>query len=176
MNKLVLLLALTVGLLTSPAWGQTPITPNAPDKTYRTAYSIACGGSGDCATIYFTSKAIKVREVFISKPSVGITVSLIVRSTADSGGTLGTVPTAVSMDPNDVAATATLAVYTAAPTAGTSVGLIGLLTLASTDTWVRPFGMVNSKPLILSAAAQGLAINVSGAATITVNLEWTEAQ
>ncbi len=170
----IALLLLTFNFQLSTLFGQTPVLIRAPDRTYRAAYSVACGGAGDCATIYFASKTVRVRQVLVSKPSAGITVSLIVRSAVDTGGTAGTIPTAVSMDSGDAAATATLAVYTAAPTAGATVGSVGLLTMATTDTWVQSFGTLNSKALALQAAGQGLAINVSGAATITVNLEWTE--
>jgi hypothetical protein len=171
--RLAPVLLLSAFCLLSSAFAQTPTTTALPLRTYRAAYSVACGGAGDCATIYYSSKIIRVRQVVV-QPSTAITVSLIVRSAADSGGTTSTVPTAVSMDTNDIAATATLATYTGAPTAGSTVGSVALLPLAANSTWVQSFGMVNSKSLVLQSAGQGLAVNVSGAATIYVNLEWTE--
>jgi hypothetical protein len=144
-----------------------------PPTAYRVGFQVACGGAGDCVTIYYASKTVRVREVWISKPSNAITVSMNLHSALDSGGT-ATNPVGVPLDSQDATATAVVSAYTAAPTAGTSLGTIAMLPMATTDTWVQDFGALNDKALALQAAGQGLAIYVSGAATITVNLEWSE--
>lgn len=110
----------------------------------------------------------------------------IVRSTVDTAGTK-TNPTAVPLDSNDPAATATVAAYTANPTLGTTVATVRadkvLLALTGTptqpDRLVWDFGNRPSKDLVLRGAAQQFAINLNGVAIanatlIDIAIEWTE--
>jgi hypothetical protein len=152
---------------------QVLTTTGKPPGTYRVAFSVACGGQGDCATVYYGGKTVRIREVWISKPSTAATVSLNFHSAADSGGT-STNPTGVAMDTGDASPTAVVTAYTAAPTAGASYGTIAMLSMATTDTWVQDWGTLSDKALVLQAPGQGLAIYVSTATTLIINLEWSE--
>ncbi len=152
---------------------QVPVSDLMPPHAYRVGFQVVCAGAGDCVTIGYASKTLRVREVWVAKPSNAITVSLNLHSAADSGGT-STTPAGVPLNSNDLAATGVVTAYTAAPTAGTSVGTIAMLPMATTDTWVQDFGTLNDEVLALQSTGQALAVYVSGAATITVNLEWSE--
>lgn len=113
-------------------------------------------------------------------------VQLVKRSTADSGGT-PTPLAAVPHDSNDGAATATANSYAAAPTPGTLVGAIRAqqinLSAAGSGGAAVPvefdFGTVNDKAIVLNGAAEGLYLNLNGAAmpagtVLNVFVEWTE--
>jgi len=125
--------------------------------------------SGTCAT---TAKAV---NFFIAK-----------YSTAASGGTTGTAPAIVPHDSTNAAATATVAVYTADPTAGTAVGNIatGNLFMAVTGSTVAPglyaasFGDRPSQDIVLRGTSQQLGISLNGENTATsvvdVVVEFTE--
>lgn len=125
--------------------------------------------SGTCAT---TAKDI---NFFIAK-----------YSTAATGGTAGTAPTIVPYDSSSAAATATVAVYTADPTAGTLVGNLrtGNLFMAVTGSTVLPglyvanFGDRPSQDVVLRGATQQLAISLNGENTATsvmdITFEWVE--
>lgn len=125
--------------------------------------------SGTCAT---TAKDV---NFFIAK-----------YSTAATGGTTGTAPTIAPHDANSAAATAAIAVYTADPTAGTSVGTIraGNLFMAVTGSTVATgmyaanFGDRPSQDLVLRGTAQQIGISLNGENTATsvmdVVVEWIE--
>ena len=125
--------------------------------------------SGTCAT---TAKDI---NFFIAK-----------YSTAATGGTAGTAPTIAPHDSASAAATATIGVYTADPTAGTSVGNIrsGNLQLAvtagttATGLYVASFGDRPSQAIVLRGIAQqiGISLNAENTATTVMDIvvEWTE--
>lgn len=125
--------------------------------------------SGTCAT---TAKDI---NFFIAK-----------YSTAASGGTTGTAPTIAPYDSTSSAASATIAVYTADPTAGTSVGNIraGNLFMAvtgsttATGLYIAEFGNRPSQAVTLRGTSQQLGISLNGENTATsvmdIFIEWTE--
>lgn len=125
--------------------------------------------SGTCAT---TAKDI---NFFIAK-----------YSTAATGGTAGTAPTIAPHDSSSSAATAAIAVYTADPTAGTSVGNIrtGNLFMAvtagttSTGLYVADFGTRPAQSLVLRGATQQIGISLNGENTATsvidIFVEFTE--
>lgn len=125
--------------------------------------------SGTCAT---TAKDI---NFFIAK-----------YSTAATGGTAGTAPTIVPHDSTSSAATATAAVYTADPTAGTLVGNVrsGNMFMSVTGGTVAPglyiadFGNRPAQAIVLRGATQQLAISLNAENTATsvidINLEITE--
>jgi hypothetical protein len=113
-------------------------------------------------------------------------VQLVKRATADTGGT-PTALTAVSHDSNDGAATAAVSSFAAAPAAGTLVGAIRAqqinLSAAGSGGAAVPveldFGTVNDKSIVLNSAAEGLYLNLAGAAmpagcVLNVFVEWSE--
>jgi len=113
-------------------------------------------------------------------------VQLIKRSTADAGGTPSAL-TAVSHDSNDAAATAAVSTFAAAPTPGTAAGAIRAqqinLSAAGSGGAAVPvefdFGTVNDKSIVLNSAAEGLYLNLNGAAmpagtVLNVFVEWSE--
>src|SRR3972149_3492563 len=81
-----------------------PVPAAALPATYRAAFSFAAV-SGDALVIFgVTGKVIKITEIGIAKPSASETVQVILRRTADSGGT-STLATNVPLDPNDTLVT-----------------------------------------------------------------------
>lgn len=133
-----------------------------------------------------STKTIKVTRVTVSglATTAGtMDVTLMQRSTADSGGTC-TTPTIVPEDSNDSAATGVLTTCTANPTTGTAVGGIADQKLdfgvaGAAANIVFDFGNRPSKEPTLRGAAAGLAIYLNGQAvptggTISYTIEWTE--
>ena len=113
------------------------------DGTLTSHISLEGGKATYCATItglvppaaatdIFTiigsaTKTIRISRIQFSgraTAAAACDVSIVKRSTADTGGTPGTVPTIVPLDSTDAAATAVCATYTAVPTLGTAVGAI----------------------------------------------------
>ena len=154
-----------------PAAAQSLVQQSALLSTYRASFTVACGGAGDCVTISPVSHPVSIRQIWISKPTNAITVSLILRKTADTGGT-STAGAGFPLDDSDAAATPSIKLYTVAPTAGTAIGTLMAQPLATTDTLVETLGTSNDKPAILNT--QNFAISVSGAATIQGYVEWTQ--
>jgi hypothetical protein len=112
-----------------------------------------------------------------------VLMSLIKRSTANTGGTSSGAGTPPPHDASDGAANSSPILYTANPTPGTSLNSLrsDYVFLGSTTTApqriVWDFGDTG-KPIVLTGTAQGLAINL-GSTTITggalsVSVEWFE--
>ena len=135
------------------------------------------------------SKRVRVLRLAVSGRATAanqLDVQLIKRSSADTGGT-PTALAAVSHDSNDGAASATVNTYAAAPTAGTPVGAIRAqqinLSAAGSGGAAVPvefdFGTVNDKAIVLNTAAEGIYLNLNGAAmpagtVLNVFVEWSE--
>jgi hypothetical protein len=149
---------------------------------YASAADIAmlCGSSS--ATIRATRVAVSGRSTAANQ----IDVSLIKRSTADTGGTQSSL-TAVPHDSVDAAATATGVTFGSAPTAGITVGTIRAqqinLSAAGSGGATTPFewdfGVVIDKSVVLRGSGQCVALNLGGAAVpagtaLDIFLEWTE--
>lgn len=131
------------------------------------------------------TKTIRVLQVHISGvcgSAVSVDVSLVRRSTANSGGTSAT-PTVTTFDTNNAAGTAVALSYTANPTTGTLVGAIrsaklnlGLTSAAGSITW--DFSTRNSQAVVLRGTAQGLAVNLNGVSItsglLDIFVEYTE--
>ena len=180
--------AVPCGGATTPA----VVTPSTNVPTYSAGFDITgyatptdlwsiCGSS---------TKTVRVRRVELSgtaTTSTSVDVALIMRSTADTGGT-PTALTKVPMDASNAASTAALNSYGSAPTLGTTIGDIrdAQLTLppAASSTpaltyLVWDFGGRGQQPPALHGAAQCLAFNFFGAALpagmkISTSVEWTE--
>jgi len=128
------------------------------------------------------TKAVRVLRIEIWALTTAATttcleVQLIKRSTANAGGTTTGSPTGVAHDSADAAATALLLCYTVNPTTpGTSLGIIrdaklqpALSPSTATDfptlePLVWEFGVTPGKCPVLHGVAEGLAINLAGAA------------
>ena len=90
------------------------------------------------ATDFFTvtgsaAHTIVIRNVScvgVSTAAASIPVQLVLRSTANTGGT-STAPTMSPMDSSDPAATAVVAAYTANPTLGTLIGSVDVAMLST---------------------------------------------
>jgi hypothetical protein len=157
-------------------------------------YSAAATGfaSAASATDVFTitgsgSKTIRVHSLRVSASTtsgsaIKLNISLIRRSTADSGGT-AVAATVVKNDTDNAAGTATVNHYTANPTLGTAVGTMRAVSIAVANNGING-GNVNfdfaaqGQPIILRGTSQQLAVNF-GAVTITgaivsIFAEWSE--
>ena len=140
--------------------------------TYRASFSFAAV-SGDALVLFgVAGKVIKVTEIVIAKPSAQETVLIVKRGTVDSGGT-STLQTVIPLDSNDPLSATPVRAYTAAPTAGASLGNIARCVVAATDVLEITFGD-KGKYLTLRAANECLAINVDATATLPGYIEWTE--
>lgn len=157
-------------------------------------YSAAITGLATAvsATDVFTltgsaTKTIRVTKVEVSGIATAagaFTIQLLKRSTADTAGTSST-PTRVPHDSTSGAATATVLAYTANPTTGNLIGLVGLRKITLTTA---AGGLVNvpqyldytrnEKAVILRGTSEVLAVNLNGV-TVTggafdVAVTWTE--
>lgn len=168
------------------------------DDPNRTSYSatklglVVAASATDIATLTGSAtKIIRVTHVEYSGLATTILntdVQLIVRTTADTGGT-STAPAAIPHDQNAAAATAAVAVYTANPTVndGTARPIrsqkalhnLAAPTAGSESTRVVwDFMNRPSQAIVLRGVAQQLAINLNGATiagpSVDVSFEWTE--
>lgn len=126
----------------------------------------------------------KIRVTATATAVQGNRITLIKRSTANTGGTL-VANTAVPYDSADVAATASVVHYTAAPTSGTAAGqvrtasyLIPTATSLYNSEMIFEFVENEGNPLVLRGTAEGLGI-VFGVAPgagnlISISVEWDE--
>lgn len=153
---------------------------------FASALSLA-GVAGDTFVLTGSaSKTLRIRRVTVSglvTTAAMIDLSVIKRTTADTAGTAGTAPTIGAMDSNNSAASGTVAVYTAAPTAGTSAGTIFAQKYLPQANTVVPMIMNKewfsdlSQAPVLRGVAQQLAINLSAApagGSWDISIEWTE--
>jgi hypothetical protein len=157
-------------------------------RTYSASANVAAAAA---ATDIFTitgsaTTTVYVTQVIVSgiQTTAGLSdVQLIVRSTADTGGTSGAA-TAVPHDSTDAAATATVLAYTANPTTGTPVGTFrrGYVPVAGATSVVNPLVIFDfgkrGRPLTLRGITQVLAVNLGGATlaggTFDISIEWYE--
>ena len=128
------------------------------------------------ASILGTATAASIYDLYLTK-----------RTTANTGGT-STAPVATPSDTSDAAATATLALYTANPSAlGTGLTLeaskvylpAGSAPAGSATAREYIFGNRNDKAPVLRGVAESIAFNFAGqavpnGASIYLTIEWTE--
>lgn len=180
--------------VTASAMAQFQPTPSNPTRnsTYKASAIVTTAAS---ATDIFTIKGSASRVVTVTSiecsglatTAGAAPLSLIKRSTANSGGT-SSAPTAVPVQSSLPAATAVVAAYTANPTVGTAVGTVGSkiigLPLAATGVGSGvSWDFVSSgfsQPIVLRGAAQSLSVNGGGAtlaagATLGCTITWTES-
>lgn len=134
------------------------------------------------------SKTVLLKSISISGINTNnsnVSVVLLKRSTANSGGT-STTPTVVPHDSNNPAGTAVIRSYTANPTTGTLVGNIAAVyiffpLLGSTNVSQQFVYDVTQgvQPLTLRGTSEVYSINLQGATitgttTISVRFTWSE--
>lgn len=137
------------------------------------------------------SKTIRVTRIEVSGIATTIldtTVRLLLRTTADTGGT-STAPAAYPHDSLSAAATATLAAYTANPTVNDGTNrllrasklLFNLAAPSAGSESGRLIWDAGDRPaqaFVLRGVAQQLAINLNGVSvaggSVDISVEWTE--
>lgn len=153
------------------------INGNTAIPSYATAdVNIANTGAGDIFCIAGSAtKTVYVKRIRVSATATSaivVNVSLIKRSTLDTGGTPVT-ETLVPLDSTNAAATATATGYTVSPTAGTAVGAVRARKIAigvqgntaTTSEALFDFANYYDQPLILRGTAQNVCVNVGAAGT-----------
>jgi hypothetical protein len=157
------------------------------------AFTVAASAT-DIVTIYGSaSKTVRIIGLRLNglQTTAGqILFTVIKRSTADSGGT-GVAGTAVPVDSNNAAATATVTHYTANPTLGTGVGSVSSRYLhipaaASTTSGdvgdliasINAGNWISLQPITLRGTGEGAVINLGGVTvtggTLNANISWIE--
>lgn len=136
-----------------------------------------------------SSKVVRVKRLSISgvdATAQTVAVTMVKRSTANSGGT-STAPTIGALDSINPAATAVVKAYTAAPTPGTAVATLRAqsLALSAAATAVSPAVTWSFDPsdmgqeIVLRGAAESVCLNFPAAfttagPTVNVDVTWTE--
>jgi hypothetical protein len=166
------------------------VSTNSPKPTFRyTAVDITPVATATDVLVLKGSatKVIRVTKITImgsATASAIYDVYLVKRTAANTGGT-STAPTATAADTNDGTASATLALYTANPSAlGTGTNMEAAKTYLGTAAITSPqinfiWGNRNDKAPVLRGTSEALAINFAGAAVPTgaslyLSVEWTE--
>jgi hypothetical protein len=188
----------TVRITPGPFLVETnPMTQSAPLDGSKATYSAVIDQGSIPATVgdFLEMRAgstvvMRVTEISFtliaqSTTAAGMTrVDAIKRSTQDAGGTaIGT--TSIGHDSNDAAAASTVVGYSAAPSAGTSVGFFrswkmyvpASSAVANPPQIVETFGTRPAKAIVLRPSQSlGLYFPVAPAATTFLNayVEWTE--
>lgn len=132
---------------------------------------------------------VRVTRVEVSLSTSGTAaleqVQLVIRSTADTGGTSAAMTTVPHDDYFGPAFAAPLS-YTVAPTLGTAVGTVrgvqfndqsAALPGAATWLWTFGDGRAGASAIVLRAKQRQLCVNLGGVVatqTATVSFEWTE--
>lgn len=146
--------------------------------TYRVAFKDLVAVTGVAVRIEGSASTIvRVTRIQIAKPSVSqAPLRMVKTSTAGAGGTR-TTPAGIPLDSADVAATAVVGLYTAAPAGGTEVGTGSIYEsdIDTADVLFETFGdEQNTQAVVLRGVAECLEIDLSAGATINGYLEWTE--
>lgn len=157
-------------------------------STYSAVATAVAAVAGD--TVVLTGSATKTIRVTRAEVSgVATAASEIIcqavkRTAADTGGTTGTAPTIIAHDSGDSAASATIALYTAAPTAGAGavvrtrkifVNTAGATVAGDQIAW--DFGNGPKRGIVLRGVAQQFAVSFGSApagGSFEVSVEWTE--
>lgn len=184
MKKLALLLLFST-LLSAQTYNVP--SPGTKIKSYHASSIFAGSSTTDNAVIPGNgTNIVLVTGIYVSctQTSSGIiTLSIVKRSTADSGGTSSSMTT-VPDDSAYAAASTTPKTYTGTgPTVGTPVGTLdsyqlGCLatsTSSPNDIYIMPG--VQFSPIVLNSATQQVAVNFGGAiggGQLTVTFTWKE--
>lgn len=205
MKKLLLIGALVGGLL-SPAYAQQPgvnspynpvfaipIDNKAPTYGASVVGLVPAASATDLFTLCGSAtKVVRVSSVRVggrATAAASVDISLILRSTANTGGT-STAPNIQKYDSQYPTATAVATAYTANPTVGTPVGGSGaamqvnqlflgnLTTGAPGADVVHVYGDRPASQIVLRGVAQCLAVNMNGQSAsgglMDISVQWTE--
>lgn len=199
-----ILLALSLLACSSLTWGQqvstTPtlstdssgsllVSGQSTKATYSGTQNVfSPGAAADIAGLCGSgTKTVRLTYFSISGTATAasaVSIGLVKRSTADTGGGL-TADTAVPNDSNNAAATASLVRFTSAPTSGNSVGFVRSLAITLTTAagaipavwYTLPFGVENDQEIVLRGTAQCVYLsqgtNPAGE-TVSISWQWTE--
>lgn len=116
---------------------------------------------------------LRVKEIYIYKPTANVTIKGLLQSIASTGGTSSTVVT--KLDLSNAAASGTAKQYTVAPTAGTTAGnVLSVSPVTAGDILGFSYGDNWDQPIVIRSG-QSLAMSTSGNATIYGYVKWTEA-
>lgn len=169
----------------------TLAVPNDGGKaTYSAATTItAAVAATDIFTISGSgTRSIRILAIYITATQTtagAVSITILKRSTADTGGTSAAV-TAVPHDSANSAATAAVLGYTANPTTGTLVGNLRIKKLFVPSTATAADGgstefMFGNRPgqaIVLRGATEQLAVNLGGATvagnSFSIVVEWSE--
>lgn len=170
--------------------GQLSVDHQGKRVTYRAAATglVPVASATDVAYLSGSAtKTVKVTRIIVSGSAgtnLGVPVSIIKRSTANSAGTCASL-TSVPMDSSDSAGTAVATSCTANPTTGTTVGTVAnqQLWLPTTGGAASPvadfrFGDFGGKPVYLRGTSQVLAVNLNAVSVTSgllyITFEYTE--
>lgn len=154
-----------------------PITGNSNIPTYSAAvHNFSNSSAGDIFCISGSAtKTIRVKGIRVSataSAAVNSAVSIIRRSTLNTGGTPTSI-TPVPSDSNNPSATAVTTAYATAPTAGTTVGIVRSQKLpigTATSTGISPspalfqFSVYWDQPQVLRGVNEALCVDVDSTA------------
>lgn len=162
--------------------------PDAPATYAAAIVNQANSSAGDLMCVSGSAtKTVWVKKFRVSavaSAAVVADISVVKRSTADTGGT-PTSLTLVPLDSAEAAATAAVTTYATAPTAGTLVGAIraqALPVATSTSPNLAPvptlfdFATYHDQPVVLHGTAENVCLLVSATAggQWHLDVEWTE--
>ena len=156
--------------------------------TYRATFADLNAPAGLAVTLKgATGVIVRVKTVHVGVPAADqAPLSVRKYSTAESAGTPGTTPQLVPLDSTSPAARATLAIYTAAATAGTLLGEVFEEDILARDSGVAnqdirgdrahvEFGKNGCQAVTLRTALEGMGIVLSaGSNPLNGYIEWTE--
>jgi hypothetical protein len=186
------LAAMPLGAAHAGSAGAGQLTPGfIPTYRYTSLPFVSAASATDEAVCYGSaSKTVYVTNIWVTQAGV-ITPGenlfyLIKRSTATSGGTSSTL-TGVPMDSNNPSATGSASTFTANPTLGTSVGIVGSVSIGAAGATVTPGTLTQqiyhadnfTQAIPLHGVAQCVAVNNNGVTnpidqTIIVTFETLE--
>jgi hypothetical protein len=193
--RIAIATAIMLGSAPAYAVGPTANVVATPQREATYFASVTALAPGTTATDFLVltgsaTQNVAVKYVACSGAATAageINITAIIRTTADTGGT-STAPTIQQASPNDPAATAVIAAYTAAPTIASS----GFGTVSSQHIirpaltapafagsgYLREFGTQNDKSPLLIGTASQFALNLGGSVpagtVLNCTLEWTE--
>lgn len=167
----------------------TPIAGNLGVQTYAAAtvgFSRATAGDLFCVT-GSASKTVKVRQINVSATTgtiVTTDVSIVLRSTLDTGGTPTTL-TNTAFNSNNAASTAVVTIYATAPTTGTLIGTISANKYTALTTNANQLGIIDNlfsfnkiydQSLTLNGATQAACVVVGAVNSGNWNVDvfWSE--
>lgn len=191
--------ALLAGVALSflPLQASAQVPSYAPPAFQRPSFSAAAvalqlpvTGAGDAVCINGSAtKLVRLKRVAITgtdSTAQTVTAALVLRSTANSGGTF-TAPAVAPLDRTNLAGTAAVLAYTAVPTSGTTIATVRAQSIpfpaAASATQYPPvvwdFGTNNTQDIVLRGTAQGACVNFPAAFTtagaiVNVDVTWTE--